>query len=123
MTASSNAPSGYTITYNGPTLTSGANTIAASGTTITNSATGSAGVNQFALSLSSSGGASITSTYNQSTGSGNWKFVNNTTSTIATTSGVTSSETYSVRYIANVASGTPAGNYTANIGYVITGNF
>lgn len=121
MAASSNAPSGYTITYNGPTLTSGANIIAPA--TITNSATGSAGSNQFALSLSSSGGATITTTYNQTTGAGNWNFLANTTDIIATTSGVTSSETYSVRYISNIASSKPAGNYSTNIGYVITGNF
>ncbi len=123
MAASSNAPSGYTITYNGPTLTSGGNTIAPAGTTITNSATGSAGTNQFALSLSSSGAATITTAYNQLTGAGNWKFLASTIDTIATTSGVTSSETYSLRYISNISSTTPAGAYSTNIGYVITGNF
>lgn len=121
IAGSSNAPSGYTISYTGPTLTSGANTIAPA--TFTNSATGSAGSAQFALSLSSSGGATITTAYDQSAGAGNWKFLANTVDTIAATSGVTSSETYSVRYISNIASSTPAGNYSTNIGYVITGNF
>ncbi len=122
MTASSNAPSGYTITYNGPTLTSASNTIAPA--TISNSSTGATGTAQFALSLSSSGSASIPSAYDQANGGGpNWKFVANTTETIASTSGVTSTETFSNRYIANIASGTPAGNYTTAITYVITGNF
>jgi hypothetical protein len=121
IAGSSNAPSGYTISYYGPTLTSGGNTIAPA--TFTNSATGSAGSAQFALSLSSSGGATITTAYNQSAGAGNWKFLANTVDTIATTSGVTSSETYSVRYISNISSSTPAGNYSTDIGYVITGNF
>lgn len=121
MTASSNAPSGYTISYEGPTLTSGGNTIAPA--TITNSATGTAGTAQFALSLSSSGGATITSAYNQSSGSGNWKFVANTTEPIASTGGLTASETFSTRYITNIAPSTPAGNYSTNLVYVITGNF
>lgn len=121
MAASSNAPSGYTISYIGPTLTSGANTIAPA--TITNSATGTAGTNQFALSLSSSGSASITSAYNQSSGSGNWKFVASTNEPIASTSGLTASETFSNRYITNISSTTPAGNYSTAVTYVITGNF
>lgn len=121
MAASSNAPSGYTISYMGPTLTSGANTVAVA--TITNSATGTAGTAQFALSLNSSGSASITSAYDQSSGSGNWKYVANTVSPIATTSGLTASETFSNRYISNIAPSTPAGNYTTAVTYVITGNF
>lgn len=121
MAASSNAPSGYTISYTGPTLTSAGNTIAPA--TITNSATGTAGTQQFALSLSSSGGATITSAYNQTSGSGNWKFVANTTEAVASTSGVSASETLSVRYIANIAPQTPAGNYTSALNYVVTGNF
>ncbi len=121
MTASSNATTGYTITYIGPTLTSGANTITPA--TITNSATGTAGTSQFALSLSSSGSASITSDYNQSAGSGNWKFVANTVEPIASTSGATSSETFSARYITNIIANQPAGNYSSAITYVITGNF
>lgn len=122
MTASSNAPTGYTITYIGPTLTSGANTIAPA--TITNSATGTAGTPQFALSLSSSGSATIPSAYNQANSPNpNWKFVANTTESIASTSGLTATETFSNRYIANISSGTPAGSYTTALTYVVTGNF
>lgn len=122
MTASSNATGGYTITYNGPTLTSGLNTIAPA--TIANSASGSAGSAQFALSLSSSGAASIPSVYNQSNSPNpNWKFVSSTTDSIASTSGPTTTETFSIRYIANISPLTPAGSYSAPISYVITGNF
>lgn len=121
MTASSNAPSGYTISYQGATLTSGGNTITPA--TITNSATGSAGTSQFALSLSSSGGASIVSDYDQTSGSGNWKFVDSTVTPIASTSGLTTTETYSTRYISNISSATPAGSYSTNLVYVVTGNF
>jgi hypothetical protein len=121
MNASSNAPSGYTISYQGATLTSGGNTITPA--TIVNSATGSAGTSQFALSISSSGGATIISDYNQSSGSGNWKFVAGSTTPIASTSGLTANETYSTRYISNIAPGTPAGNYSTSLNYVVTGNF
>ncbi len=121
MTASSNAPTGYTITYIAPTLTSGGNTI--NPATITNSATGTAGTEQFALSLSTSGGASIPSAYDQSAGSGNWKFVANTAEAIASTSGYTATETLSARYIANIAPLTQAGNYSTAVTYVVTGNF
>ncbi len=121
MNASSNAPSGYTISYQGATLTSGSNTI--SPATIVNSATGSAGTSQFAVSISSSGGATIVSDYDQSSGSGNWKFVANSTTPIASTGGLTATETYSTRYISNIAPGTPAGNYSTSLNYVVTGNF
>ncbi len=122
MSAASNAPSGYTITYNGPTLTSGANTITAA--TIPNDVDGTQGTPQFALSLSSSGSATITADYNQANSPNpNWKFIANTTDTIASTSGVTTTETFSNRYLANIAATTPAGTYTAPITYVITGNF
>ncbi|MBP6858176.1 MAG: hypothetical protein KBC11_03265 [Candidatus Pacebacteria bacterium] len=121
MAASSNAPYGYTITYEAPTLTSGANTITPA--TIVNSATGTAGTKQFALSLSSSGSATIPTDYNQTIGSGNWKFVANTIEPIASTSGFTATETFSNRFISNIDAGTPAGNYSTNIVYVITSNF
>lgn len=122
MTASSNAPTGYTITYLGPTLTNGLNTIVPA--TIANSNTGSAGTPQFALSLSSSGSATITSAYNQANSPNpNWKFVAGSLETIASTSGVTMSETFSNRYIVNIAPTTPAGSYSTDISYVITGNF
>jgi hypothetical protein len=122
MSASSNAPSGYTITYIGPTLTSGGNTI--SPATIANDSDGTPGTSQFALSLSSSGSASITSAYDQAhSPNPNWKFLANTIETIASTSGVTSSETFSNRYIANTSAVQAAGSYSADITYVITGNF
>lgn len=120
MAAMSNAPSGYTITYFGPTLTSGANTIAPA--TISNDADGAPGSAQFALSLSSSGSATIASGYNQGDGP-DWKFLASTVETIASTSGYTASETFSNRYISNISTTTPAGSYSTDITYVITGNF
>lgn len=121
MTASSNAPSGYTITYTGSPLTSGGDTITPA--TITNSATGTAGTKQFALSLSTSGAATIASTYDQTIGAGNWNFLANTSDVVASTSSATTSETFSTRYISNISPSTSAGNYSNAITYVITANF
>ncbi len=118
MTASSNATGGYTISYSGPTLTSGANTIAPA-TSIGGS--GSSGTPQFGLSLSTSGSAVIPSGYQQS--GPTWSFVANTPTSIASTSAPSAAETFGNRYIANIAGATPAGNYSTNITYVMSGNF
>lgn len=118
MTASSNVPGGYTISYEGPTLTSGTNTIAPA-TNISGS--GTPGTEQFGLSLSTTGSATIPAGYRQSTST--WSYVANTTTPIASTSGPTAEETYGNRYIVNISSATPAGSYATNINYIITGNF
>lgn len=119
MTASSNASDGYTISYYATSFTSGSDTI--NGATITGDVDGTQGVGQFALSLSTDGGASIVSAYQQA--NPNWTFVANTTTTIASTSGESTSEVFSNRYLANISASTPAGSYTTAITYVITGNF
>ncbi len=121
IAASSNAANGYTITYQGPTLTSGAKTIASGGTTISGSSTGTPGSEQFAISLSTTGGATIPSAYRQSLN--NWAFSPNSVTQIAGTAGATASETYSLRYISNISGTTAAGQYSTSITYVITGNF
>jgi len=118
MSASSNATSGYIITYKGPTLTSGGSTITPS-TSINGD--GTLGTEQFAISLSTSGSATIPAGYLQS--GPTRSFVANTTTQIASTSGVTSSETFSLHYLANIASVTDAGTYTSNITYIATGTF
>jgi hypothetical protein len=119
MDASSNASAGYAISYKGPTLTSGGNTIA--GASITGDADGAPGTAQFGLALSTGGSATIVTAYQQS--ANNWAFVPNTTTAIASTSGATASETYSVRYLANISPTTAAGSYSTGITYVIVGNY
>lgn len=119
MAVSSNATTGYTITYNGPTLSYNANTIAAA--TITGDADGTPGTAQFALSLATTGSASIPSAYQQS--SLNWSYVPSTTTSVASTTGPTTAETYSFRYLANASTALPSGQYGTNITYVLTGNF
>lgn len=118
ISASSNATSGYIITYRGPTLTSGANTVTPA-TSI--SGDGTLGTEQFAISLATSGSATIPAGYLQS--GPTRSFVANTTTQIASTSGVTSSETFSLHYLANIASVTDAGTYTSSITYLATGTF
>lgn len=119
ISASSNATDGYTLTYYGDTLKSGGNSVTAA--TITGDADGTPGNSQFAIALSTNGTATIPSAYDQT--SDNWKFLANTTETIASTSGATTSETFSVRYLGNISSTTAGGQYSTSITYVLTGNF
>lgn len=118
-----NAPNGYTINLQGATLTSGANTIDAIGAT---SAASSAGSEQFGIYATKSGGVNgtITTRYSDS---GTPEFAYNATAstsdTLATGTTATSTETYSIHYIANIAALTEAGSYSTNITYTGAGNF
>lgn len=118
MQASSNASSGYTISYKGPTLSSGLNTIAVASSV---NGDGTVGTSQFGMSLSTNGSANIAVPYRQS--GPTRTFVDNITTTIATTGGITSSETFSNHYLANISSITPAGNYSTAITFIITATY
>ena len=118
ISASSNASSGYIITYQGPTLTSGSDTIDVASSV---SGDGTPGVEEFGISVSTSGSAVIPVPYRQ-TGPTR-TYVANTPTEIASTSGATTSETFNIHYLANISTGTEAGNYTTNITYVATGEF
>lgn len=120
LIAGTNAAGGYIITYNGTNLQSGANIIDAA--TITGDADGTPGTEQFALALSKSGGsATIATAYDQA--SNNWAYVPATTTTLATQTAVEAATTYNLRYIANIATLTPAGAYTSIINYIATATF
>ena len=108
-----------TLTYNGALLTSGANTIAAA--TITADADGVPGSNQFALGVTVTGTGTASAGYE--TASNNYNFVPSTVSQVASSTGVVSSDTVAVRYLTNIAASKPAGNYSTNLDYVVTGNF
>jgi hypothetical protein len=121
---SSNAPSGYTITVKGQTLTSlqnSANTIPAIGGT---AASSTAGTSQFGLRVTASGGtgSTVASPYNFSTSYG-YNATATTTATLATGSGATNTTTYSLYYVANIAALQEAGTYSAGLTYVATANF
>lgn len=114
-----NAATGYTTTVKGATLTSGSSTISAIGGTNTASSTGT---EQFGIRLTASGGSgTVTSPYAASGFA--YAADLSTASQVASSSSSTASTTYSVRYLANIASTTEAGSYSATLTYVTTANF
>jgi hypothetical protein len=119
MAIGTNATTGYTLTYNGPTLTSGANTIAAA--TISADADGTPGSAQFALGVTVTGTGTASAGYQ--TASNNYNFVPSTVSQVASATGPVTSDSIAVRYIANIPASQPAGNYATDLVYVATGNF
>lgn len=127
LAAATNATSGYTITYYGSTLTSGANTIDAMGTKTTSST----GTEQFGINLKdnatpntgaepSGGSGAPASDYNTAD---QYRFIADTTTNLATAGGASASTTFTVSYIVNVAATTQAGDYSTTITYICTGNF
>lgn len=113
-----NATNGYTMTVNGATLTSGANTITAIGSANTPS---SAGTEQFGLRMTASGGSGAVTAPYAAAG-----FAFDTAAfpdQVASASGASANTTYSARYLANIASLTEAGSYSATLTYVATANF
>jgi hypothetical protein len=126
MAASTNGSSGYSITVNGATLTSGSNTITALGS----GGTSTVGTKQFGLNLMSNTTPSVGSAVS-GTGSGAAATNYNTTNTfrfatgetVASASGPTNANAYTVSYIANIDGVTPPGSYTSNLTYIATANF
>ena len=124
LAVSTNAPSGYTITLRGQTMTSlqnATNTINAIGAT---EASSTPGTEQFGIRVTVTGGtgAAVSSPYSMATSYG-YNATASTSATLATGSGSTNTSTYSLRYITNVSSITEAGTYAANIVYVSSANF
>ena len=139
MGASTNASSGYTISVNGTTLTSGSNTISAMGT----STTGVHGTSQFGLNLKANTTATSTpaigtevapaangTNYKGQSKTGydtvdNFKFV--TGDTVAASdnggAGPTDAQIFTISYIVNVPGSQPAGTYTTTLTYICTPTF
>ena len=118
ISASTNAGGGYTITVNGNTLTSGANTIDAIGSTNTAPSVGS---KQFGLRANvTSGTGSVTAPY---AASGFALDTGSMPSQVASGTGDSSTTIYSVRYLGNITTLTPAGSYSSNLNYVVTATF
>jgi hypothetical protein len=120
LTASTNASSGYSITVQGTTLTSGAHTIDALGATNTTPTTNT---EQFGIraTVSGSGNGTVSAPYAAS------GFAFDTASfpdqIASDPDGDDVSNTYSIRYVGNIAGTTEAGNYTATLTYVVTAGF
>lgn len=139
MAASTNAGSGYSITVNGTTLTSGSNTITAMGT----STTGVRGNGQFGLNLKANTIATSTpaigtevapaangTNYRGQAVTGyntidNFKFT--TADPVADSAnggaGGTDAQIFTVSYIVNVPGSQPAGTYTTTLTYICTPTF
>jgi hypothetical protein len=126
MTASTNAASGYAITVNGTTLTSGANTIAA----LASPTASTLNTAQFGLNLMSNTTPAIgTAVSGSGTGAAatgystanSYKFVSG--DTVASASIPTNSNTFTTSYIANINGSAAAGAYSTLLTYIATANY
>ena len=139
MAASTNAGSGYTVTVNGATLTSGSNTISP----MNSSTTGIRGTSQFGLNLK----ANTTATSNPAVGTevapaangtnykgqaitnyntvDNFKFTTGDSVANSANGGAGGSDAqiFTVSYIVNVPGSQPAGTYTTTLTYICTPTF
>lgn len=124
LAVATNAAQGYSITVQGQTLTSqqyATNTINAIGPT---PAVSAIGTEQFGLYATKAGGVNGTIDPTYATPSSFGYDASATTSALfASGSSPTATETYSLRYIANISATTEAGSYAANLVYVGTANF
>jgi hypothetical protein len=116
MSASTNAGSGYSITINGATMTSGANTIPA----LTSSTGSSVGSSQYGLNVTAAGAGTGAANANYSNGS-LYRF--NTGDAVASAAGPTNANLYTSNYIVNVGGSQAAGLYTATMTYICTATF
>lgn len=120
MSIATNAASGYAVTYNGATLTSGSNTINVA--SVDEDSDGTPGTEQFGLSVSTSGNATIATGYLRDAVA-DFTLVASTTTTIVSETVPTDTETLSVSYLGNIAGTTEAGSYSTTITYIATGTF
>lgn len=119
LTASTNASGGYSILMQGATLTFGAATISAIGSTNTSS---SPGTEQFGIRAGVTSGTGTVSSpyaasgfaYDASAGSSD---------ELASGAGDGSSTIFSLRFLANISTGTEAGGYSTVLTYTVTGTF
>ena len=126
MQASTNAGGGYSVTVNGTTLSSGANTIPALAT----QTSPIIGVGQFGLNLrqnttpavgtdpSGAGSGTYTGIYGLAN---QYRFV--TGDSIATAPAPTNANTYTSSYVVNIGGSQAAGVYTSTMTYICTANF
>jgi hypothetical protein len=121
---STNAVSGCIIRLTGDTLKSGANSIAAAGSS---PATITAGTAAFGLYISAAGGLTMAANYNGGSGSQYGLNTTNTLSTfgdqIANSASTVNAATTTITYGATASPTTAAGIYTANHQLIATGTF
>jgi hypothetical protein len=139
MAASTNAGSGYSITVNGTTLTSGSNTV----TAMAASTTGVRGTSQFGLNLKANTVATTTvpvgievapaangTNYRGQATAGyntvdNFKYINGNSVADSANGGAGGSDAqiFTVSYVVNVPGSQPAGTYTTTLTYICTPTF
>ena len=128
IAVTTNATGGFALTYNGPTLTSGSSTIPAY-SSLSSSVSGTAG---FGINLKSNSAPSIGSNPTTNAGTCNVSSDYNTTNKFtwvaSTPTQIASSPSvadcsYTVSYVANISSVTPAGSYSSATTYIATGTF
>jgi len=125
LTASTNAANGYSVTVSGNTLESGVNSITALAAQ-TASTTGTA---QFGINLVNNATPNVGADPSGGSGAGTndyndadlFRFVSG--DSIASTAGPSNTTTFTVSYIANVATTTAIGDYSTTLTYIVTGNF
>lgn len=125
LAISTNAPSGYTITLQGQTLTSQQNplnTITETGGTPAVSAPGTEQFGIYATKAGTGVNGTIASPYATASSFG-YNATATTSATFASGSSSSATETYSLHYLANIAGVTEAGNYSTNLIYIGTSNF
>lgn len=123
LAVATNAPSGYTITASGTTLTSLQNSAFSITEIGSTPASSTPATEQFGIRATKAGGVNgtIAAPYVQTTSYG--YDATSTAKTFASGTSATATETYSLRYVANITAVTEAGNYATNITYVATANF
>lgn len=139
MAASTNAASGYSITVNGPTLTSGSNTIPA----MTSSGVGVRGTGQFGMNLKLNTVATSTVAVGAEVDSApdgvnlkgqaaagydtvdNFKFVSGDSVANSANGGAgpTNAQIFTSSYIVNVAGNQASGTYVSTLTYICTPTF
>lgn len=125
--ASTNGTTGYSVTVNGNTLQSGGNNItamASGGASVMNS-------KQFGINLADANTTPVVGAAKSGSGNGaaetnygtndSFRFVSG--ETVASASGATNANTFTVSYIANIDGSTPAGIYSTILTYTATANF
>ncbi len=136
MAASTNAGAGYAITVNGPTLTSGSNTIAGMNTAgISVPGTAQFGLNLKANITTPTVGLEVAPAPNGTNYRGQastgydtpeqYKFTSGDTVAASdnTAAGPSDAQIFTVAYIANVPGSQPAGTYTSTLTYICTATF
>lgn len=129
ITVASNAQGGFIVTYNGPTLTSGANTITSIGT-LQSSSTGTEqfGFNLKANTSPATFGTAVTTNAGTCGIATNYNTANQYSYAVSTTTTITNVTApadcvYTPAFVSNIATTTEAGSYSAALIFVATGTF